>query len=336
MKLYNYYKLEENKFCRLVETNDNVLDYDTIYCFSEQEQQPHIPEALRTHPHVIYGGSGFTHNVYVPFSNDIIDYTLPSVAVYQNLLKNKYQAGISYKDIETFLDSTYYRMFAGNALLPIPPIRRNRRVYIYDTDFFQEGWHDRITEIHKHGPSVIYTIHPIICKKISNYFNLRSYEKMSRASEIILDITVPYDEIPYLLKKYKHLLLADINKNNPVFLSIGGDQLGKYAYYSELIYKLNLLYSFWAAGIPIKIYYRKPHFGYTNPFPELCLAIEKWTRQIARLDYNRTINDTIIFKSKKIQTERDQAKELFQKYPEAKDLFEQTFSDLKQRRYWKL
>ncbi len=91
---------------------------------------------MRTHPHVIYGGSGFTHNVYVPFSNDIIDYTLPSVAVYQNLLKNKYQAGISYKDIETFLDSTYYRMFAGNALLPIPPIRRNRRVYIYDTDFF--------------------------------------------------------------------------------------------------------------------------------------------------------------------------------------------------------
>ena len=38
MKLYNYYKLEENKFCRLVSSNDNIKDYEVVYCFSEKEE----------------------------------------------------------------------------------------------------------------------------------------------------------------------------------------------------------------------------------------------------------------------------------------------------------
>lgn len=336
MKLYNYYKLEENKFCRLVSSNDNIKDYELVYCFSEKEEQPEIPDNFKKNNNVIYGGTGFTHNRYVPFKNNIIDYTLPSTAIYKNFLKEKYNNGVSYKIIDKFLDNTYYRMHAGSQKLPIPPVRKNKQVYIYDIDFFNDDWEELIIDIVNHNPSAIYTIHPIICETMTQYFSIRNIAKISRMNPIILDITIPYDEIPYLLKKYKNLLLADIARSSDIYISIGGDKPGKYAYYHELIYKLNLLYSLWAAGIPMKICYIRPHFGFTNPFPELSMAVAMWSRRVAQKDYPHTLNDKIIFKSKKIQIERDQAKELIAKYPEAKDLFTQTFEDLAKRRYWKI
>jgi len=36
MKLYNYYKVEENKFTRFIDPLDTTEDYDLIYFFSEQ------------------------------------------------------------------------------------------------------------------------------------------------------------------------------------------------------------------------------------------------------------------------------------------------------------
>lgn len=141
MKLAEYYKREENKYCRLINLEETEFGgYEKIYVFSENDDCITVPEAIKRAPNVIYGGSAFTNKVYVPFENELIDYTLPRPNIYSNLLKEKYQAGELEKNIEHILDDGYYRRFAGEKELPIPPINTRKRVYIYDRDFFQAGW----------------------------------------------------------------------------------------------------------------------------------------------------------------------------------------------------
>ena len=85
---------------------------------------------------VIYGGTAFTNGVYIPFKNEIIDYTIPRASIYKQFLKEKDLLGINPKIINHILDDTYYRMYAGANRLPIPPILPSKRVFIYDKDFF--------------------------------------------------------------------------------------------------------------------------------------------------------------------------------------------------------
>ena len=129
--------------------------YDTIYVFSENDNYITVPEAFKRASNVIYGGSAFTNKKYVPFKNELIDYTLPKPYIYSNFLKEKYQSGIKEKNIEHVLDDTYYRRFAGEKELPIPPILPRKRVYIYDRDFFLPGWERVIADIAEHKPSSI-------------------------------------------------------------------------------------------------------------------------------------------------------------------------------------
>lgn len=87
MKLATYYRLEENTFCRLISLKEKELDsYEKIYFFSESAQPPVIPEAFLRANNVIYGGTGFTNN-YIPFENQLIDYTIPKPSIYKEFLK---------------------------------------------------------------------------------------------------------------------------------------------------------------------------------------------------------------------------------------------------------
>lgn len=334
MKLANYYKIEENKFCRLVSLKEEDLsNYSQIYFFSETAREPDIPEAFKTNPNVIYGGSAFTNEQYVPFANDLIDYTLPSPMIYKNFLKEKYDEGIKSNVIEHILDDSYYRQMAGDKKLPIPPVKKRKRVYIYDRDFFAPDWEKNISILSDRHPSSIITIHPIHCKTLTQYFNLRNFPKLSRANGIILDVDVPYDDIPYLLKKYLKLFLADISTITPFYIAIGGNLKSNRAYYTNLIKQLNLLYSFWAKSVPVKIYYIKPGLGYNNPLDNLFKALELWTRSFNK---DKTINDRIVYKKKKIQIERDERDELLKFYPTAATLFDQSFNAVSSRGYWRI
>ena len=96
---------------------------------------------------------------------------------------------------------------------------------------------------------------------------MRNCSKLSRTDEVILDIPIPLDEIYYMLKKYKKLFLADITGNSQVFLPLGGNFPTKNQYIKDIIYKLNLLYSFWANKIIIKLKYQEPTIGYIDPIP---------------------------------------------------------------------
>ena len=204
MKLATYYKQEKNQFCRLIDLDEKEVDsYEKIFFFSEDNIDVSIPSVFQRATNIEYGGTNFTNGEYIPFEDEIIDFTLPRPAIYKSFLKEKYNDGIKTSVISQFLDNSYYRINAGTQRLPIPPMHRRKKIYIYDKNIFCDGWEDIFTSINARGPSSIACIHPIICTSLTQYFKIRAYNKMSRTNNYILDLGIPLTEIHYMLKNYK-------------------------------------------------------------------------------------------------------------------------------------
>lgn len=334
MKLATYYRLEENTFCRLISLNEKELSqYDKIYFFSEANKFPNIPEAFLRADNVIYGGTAFTEK-YIPFKNSIIDFTIPRLSIYKDFLKEKYNNGVRAKIIEHVLEDSYYRIYAGEEILPLPPIRKNKRVFIYDKDLLSRPWQDIINSIALKKPSGIHTIHPIICRTITDFKNIRNCASIARGNEIILDFNIPLEEVPYLLKNYEKFFLAEIVKTSNIFLTLGGNFNSTFKYYKDLIYKMNLLYSFWSKKIPIKIKYIEPSIGVKDCLKPLSSFIATWSNNI---ENKQTINERITYKNKKKISEAMIARDnLLKFHPTAQDLFNQTFKAISERRYWRI
>ena len=336
MKLATYYRVECNTFCRLIQLDETELStYDKIYFFSEKDTLPQIPVQFLRQPGIIYGGTAFTNKVYVPFENEIIDYTLPKIEIYKEYLKDKYNNGIKSNIIEHILDDTYYRFYAGNNKLPLQAIRKNKRIFLYDRIFFQPDWENLIKEITNRKPSAIWSIHPIYCNTLNQYFTLRQNNKIARKNDFILELNIPTEDINYMLKKYKDLFLADILPFSQVYITLGNTFKTSFQYYKDFIYKLNLLYAFWSKNIRMKIKYIEPNIGTIDPLRNLSKIIETWS--FNRTKDTATINDRIVFKTVKKPTIGQQQRDLLLKFhPEAKVLFNQTYADLSNRGYWRL
>ena len=336
MKLASYYKTEENQFCRLLNIDEQELNgYEKIYFFSELDALPPIPEQFLRSNNVIYGGTAFTNKQYIPFENSIIDYTIPRTFIYKEALKQKYADGVKAKVISHVLDNTYYRNYAGDSKLPLPAIIPNKQVILYDRDFFYPDWRDTLSLISDRRPSSIVRVHPIICDKLSTYFELRSYGKFSRMNEIILDLNIPLDEVDYMLKHYKNQFLADITISSNVYLPLGGDLKTNTLYCKDLIYKLNLLYAFWSRGVMIKMKYIIPNIGYNNPLHNLSKTIEMWSDMGFKTRKEKTLNDKIILKTK-VSKEMEERDFLLKLFPKSGDLFNQSYDGLVERRIWRL
>lgn len=337
MKLSTYYRVEENTFCRLISLNESELEgYEQIYCYSEFLGWDAIPKSFLKSNIITFGGSAFSDGKYIPFKNKIIDFTLPRPTIYKEFLKEKYNDGTKTKIISHILDDSYYRNYAGDERLPLPRIIKNKRIYLYDRDFFYPDWEDTLKEISKRSPSKIIRLHPVICNKLNQFFTLRSYSKFARTNNIILDTKVPLDEVNYMLKEYKKFFLAEITESSNVFLPLGGSYISLLEYYKDIIYTLNLLYAFWSNHIPLKLWLITPKTGFVNPIIELYQHIVKWSNSSIVKD--KTILERIRKpKSKKdIVIEYEQINDLLHYYPNNKDLFNQTFDMLQQRGYWRL
>lgn len=333
MKLATYYKIEERQFCHLLSLDDSELkSNDIIYFFSEQDNPPQIPETFLQHPNVIYGGSAFTRRQYVPFENSLIDFTLAKPTIYKEFLKQKYDDGIKTNVISHVLDDSYYRNYAGTERLPLPAIKPHKRLLLYDRDFFYEDWESTIeTAINRNAASII-RIHPIICNRLSQYFKVRAYPEISRSNSIILNIKVPQDEIPYMFKEYSKLFLADITQSSNVFLPLGGSLPTKDEYYKDLIYKLNLLYSFWSYGILMKIKLEEPFPGKINPISNISHIIETWS-VLKRKD--KTLFDRIVKKTK-ITDAQNEMEEFFKYHPLSKNLFYESYDSIQKKGRWRI
>ena len=332
MKLASYYKLEENTFCQLISpTEENLEPFEKIFFFSEQNKII-IPEAFKKTKKVIYGGTAFTKGKYLPFENEIIDFTIPRTFIYRNFLQSKYQEGIKSKEINAFLDNTYYRAYAKENKLPIPPVLKRKKIILYDRDFFYPDWKEIISNLSERNPASIIRLHPIFCEKVNDFFDIRSFSKLARGNEIILDLKIPLEEIFILFNKYEKKFLAEINDSSNIFLPLGGNCKSTLKYLKNLSYTLNLLYSFWARGIPIKVKVIQPVLGETNPIFELSRLIENWTNLSTEVKKKKTILDRI-----KQKTKEQEQYDLFARYyPKEQDLFTQNFNSLKERRFWKI
>lgn len=330
MKLATYYKTEENLFCRIIGLEESELSsYDKIYFFSESNTPITIPAQFKKANNVFYGGTAFTGN-YQPFNNEIIDYTIPRVDIYKGILKHLYQEGVSEKVIAHILDDGYYRNYAGNNKLPLPPVLSNKRFFLYDKDFFYPDWEETIARIEDKKISSIVRIHPIVCKKVSAYFALRSHAKIARSNDIIIDLDIPLSEFYYFLKRYKKKFLADITFNSNVFITLGGNFQYNKQYYDDFDYKMNLLYSFWCNEIPIKIKYIYPQLGYVNPIEHLSLLIERWAGTKSKI--TRTIEDRLP-KNKQL-IENIEYETVLKNCKDSLKLFRQNYEKLLKMRSW--
>lgn len=332
MKLSSYYQQEERQFCRLLRLDENDLStYDKIYIASENENYV-IPENYKKAKNVFYCGSGFNNGVYVPFKNKLIDYSIPKPGIYKGYLNEKYSIGFPAKDINDFLDNSYYRCYAGEDWLPMPPIMKRKRVFLYDRDFFYDDWEKIMMNISKHGPSSIARIHPVFCNTLRDFFKIRTYPKFLRSNEIILDIDVPFSQVNVMFKKYELKFKADIGKNSNVKIPIGGTFPTNIQYYDDLYYKLNLLYSFWARKIPVKLYYKKPNIGNYNPIEELSKMIVNWSMMNTAKKRKLSIFEMLKPKSREYQEIRDMVYYdlMYEK------VFKQTLANLHNNGYWRL
>lgn len=336
MKLATYYQQEENKFCRLINLDETELGgYEKIYVFSESKDYITVPEAFRRSPNIIYGGTAFTNDVYIPFENKLIDYTIARTRIYYNFLKEKYDAGTTEREIKRLLNNSYYRWHAGNEILPLPAIHRKHRIYIYDKDFFQEGWRTIIDKMIDRNPSSIQFIHPAHYKKISDFLEVRENALIAKGNDAYLDLNIPLNETSILMKHYKNRLLAVINPSSQVYLSIGGSFHYRTDYFKDLLYKLNLLYIFWSCKIPLKLKYEEPKLGCYNPLSDLSKLIAIWTQ--GETNHYKSIIDRIP-KDKSmtdVRPEREQLKIILARYPSSETMFRQTSEMIKQGGFWR-
>lgn len=335
MKLATYYKFEENKFCRLVSLDEQDLsNYEKIYFFSESHYFPQIPEQFLRAEQVVYGGTAFTKGIYIPFKNSIIDYTIPKPFIYKDFLKEKYEKGIKTKVIEKILDNAYYRCYAGDNKLPIPPVMTRKQIIMYDREFFYQDWKEIITKLTNRLPSTILRIHPIVCHTLSDFFQVRENLKIGHKNNIILDLDIPLDEVYCMTRRYKKRLLAEIVPNSKIYIKIGDTFSTNSQYFKDFIYKLNLVYCLWSEKIPIKIWYEPFFIGYRNPLENISKRIMSWSNTQIIGNGARTINETIVTKKTNVCMEERQL--LLKFFPSAKDLFDQTYEQISKRGRWRI
>ncbi|MBO5142227.1 MAG: hypothetical protein J6J11_01055 [Treponema sp.] len=334
MKLATYYQKEKKEYVRLIDPLENNLSgYDKIFLRSDNLNNP-IPSHILQYSNIEYGGNAFSKGIYLPFEEEIIDFCLPTTSIYKPFLREKMIEGLKAKDINNFLDNTYFRISNGKEKLPIPPVRAKKKVFIYDDNLIQDGWEKVIETLTQRKPSSIVTLNPIRCFTINQFFKVRQYTKIARTNSIILDLPIPLDELNIFFKKYEKKLLAEITLHSEVFLPFGEKKdrpFGKLAYADNLYYTLNLIYSFWARKIPIKLKYELYSLPDTNPFHELFTLIENWSNISTENKRGQQLIDKI--KSEKQKEEYD----LFLKiYPKQKNLFLQNFTELSNRGFWRV
>ena len=140
------------------------------------------------------------------------------------------------------------------------------------------GWENIIARIAEHRPSSINFIHPAHFKRISDFILARENDLISKGNDTFLDFSIPLNETPIMIRKYKNKLLELIHPSSNVFLSIGGSFHYQTEYYKDFMYKLNLLYMFWSNDIPLKLKYEEPTLGCYNPIVNLSKHTAIWSR----------------------------------------------------------
>ena len=331
MKLSVFYKEEEKRFCRLLSLQETDLSqYSKIFFFSEKGGCE-IPDIYKKTKGVIYGGSAFTKEEYKPFENELIDFTIQNPYLYKSYLREKFIKEGNFKQINHFLDDTYHRFFAKDKKLIVPPMVKNKKLFVFDRITFEDKWKEVFSEILKRSPSSISCIHPVWINDIDSLLYLKREAKFSAENELLLDFSLDSGNLMSFFNKNKPYLLEGLYNCRSVYLPLGFQCKSKTQYYNNLACSLNILYAFWCIGIPIK-FKKNKEISYSNSLNDFLLFIEKWSNVNTELKKKTSL----ISKIKKRKDLKAQYEDFLKYHPRKKNLFELTYNELEVRKFWKV
>ena len=235
MKTAAYLKTEQDDLVILITDLTNAANYNKVYFFSDKPLE-NLPKEIFLMDNIVLYGK------YLDPLPQIIEHMMPDITIYHDVVQTRLINKItSTNRALQFLDSIYYQAYGSKGeRLPLPPSSRKKRFYIYDEDFlsYEDCW-NIFKEIEERAPTGIYTIKPIQCHTLKQFFTLREdYEKVSRNNKVILDYFVPLHHFETYFGKYKLKLLGEITKNSEVYVYLGKNY-GSNAY-GEVFYLKNL------------------------------------------------------------------------------------------------
>ena len=300
MKTTAYLKTEQDDIVILITDLTNAANYKEVYFFSDKPLED-LPKEIFLMDNIhLYGK-------YLEPLPRIVEHMTPDITIYHDIIQTRLvQKIVTTNRALQFLDSIYYQAYGSKGeRLPLPPSPKKRRFYIYDEDFlsYDDCW-NIFKEIEERIPTGIYTVKPIQCHTVKQFFTLREdYEKVSRANKIILDYYVPLHHFETYFGKYKLKLLGEITKNSEIYVYLGknysSSAYGEVFYLKNLYYSLNLIFSYWSRNIPIKAEMFVAEDS-VNPYKELFQALQQWTNHN---DYDKTISSFLSTKKLKPKLE---------------------------------
>lgn len=329
MKMASYLS-ELGKDYRMLSSADADNRYDKIYFFSEKELTD-IPTKYYLIDNIEFFGKYFTTEI-----PEMVHYSIPDVSIYNDLIRQRLvEDTVTTKKALEFLDSSYYLAKYNGQNLPLPPTPRQRRMFIYDNDFlsYDDCW-TILDKVFQKYPTSVYFINPIQCHNMKQFLYLREeYEKVSRSNEVMLDFYVPPEELEIYFGKYKLKLLGEITKTSNVGIYLGKNyQVNFYGndfYVRNLLYCLNLIFSYYSRNIPIQAKIWEP-VGENNPYYDFYKCLKAWTNH---KNYDLVLDESFS-RTKKTQERKD---EFLKLHPIFKPFFEKSKNDLiKTRGIWRL
>lgn len=330
MKMATYLKRYEKKPYRLLTSLEQILNCEKVYFFTNQIVEE-IPTEVFFYDNIEFYGE-YMSEVLSP----LIQHMAPDVSLYKEEIQKRIaEDKVSSAKALSFLDSIYYQAKINGETLPVPPMSSKKKIYIYDKDFlgYEDCW-EILDKIIEKRPSTIHMTEMIQCHTMKQFLFLREeYEKVSRANKIALDYFVPLHQLEVYFGKYKMKLLGEITKNSSVYIYLGkcyGAQAYNNTFYvKNILYCLNLLFSYYSRNIPImaEIYY--PKFEEDNPYIEIYKAIKSWA--------NNEDWDIILQDSFRTKLQKEKLKQLLDKHPIMKPFFSYSKNKLKDTRgIWRI
>lgn len=276
MKMAHYIKYYEKKACMLLTSMSQVINCEKVYFFSNLPMED-IPSDFFFFDNIEFFGEYLANEI-----TKLVQHMRPDISIYKNYIQTRLNDNkIGTGKALSLLDSTYCRVKIDDEVIS-PVVYPKKKIYLYDKDFLanEDCW-SILDKIIKKKPSSIYFVEPLQCHTMKQFLYLREeYEKVSRLNKIILDYFVPLHQFEVYFGKYKMKLLGEITKTSNVCIYLGksyGAQAYNNTFYSKnLLYCLNLLFSYYSRNIPIntEIYY--PKLETDNPYIEIYKAINSW------------------------------------------------------------
>lgn len=332
MKMATYVKRYEKKPCRLLDSLEQILNCEKVYFFSNKVVDDLPPDVF------FYDNVEFYGNYLAEQISPLIQHMPPYVDLYKDHIQKKIaDKRVSPTKALTFLESIYYqaKVEGEDKTLPLPPFPSQRRVYIYDRDFlaYEDCW-EILDSIIEKKPTSIYMTEMIQCHTIKQFLYLREeYERVSRSNKIALDYFVPLHQLEVYFGKYKMKLLGEITTNSSIYIylgkSYGAQAYNNTFYVKNILYCLNLLFSYYSRNIPVmaEIYY--PKFEEDNPYLEIYKAIKAWA--------NNDDWDVELQTSFRTKIQKEKLKQLLEKHPIMKPFFSYSKNKLKETRgIWRI